>query len=280
MSFSSNVKEELSKNPINNKSNNIAELYGYLLTGNAVKSDKYIDYLTENEFNIERFYKILYNLQIDYEPIIKGKTYVARIKADDVNSLFEGVKFTEEQNKQIIKGTFCGAGSINDPNKKYHLEVYFGTLKVAEDVIRILNSFGITAKTIKKNDGYSLYMKDGEEISKFLALIGANKSVLEFEQIRVMRDMKNNVNRQVNCETANLNKVIDAALSQIEDIKFIKKMNKFEMLPVDLKIIADLRCENPEASLKELGEMLEPKLGKSGVNHRLKKIQEIAEDLK
>lgn len=144
----------------------------------------------------------------------------------------------------------------------------------------ILDEFGVTAKVIRKNENYSLYMKDGEEISKFIALIGANKSVLTYEQIRVMRDMKNNVNRKVNCETANLNKIINAAVMQIEDIKFLKKVKKFDSLSDELKQIATLRLENPDASLKELGQMLEPQLGKSGVNHRLKKIQEIVDEVR
>ena len=125
-----------------------------------------------------------------------------------------------------------------------------------------------------------LYIKEGEEISKFLALIGANKAVMRFEDIRVNRDMKNNVNRLVNCETANLNKTINASLNQVNDIKLIQKLKKFDELPEELKVIASLRIEYPEATLKELGEYLEPPLGKSGVNHRMKRIHEIAEELK
>ena len=277
MSFSANVKEELSKTALNNNENNKAELYGYLLTGNCTQEDETMQYITENEYNIERFYKILFNLEIDYEPMVKGKTYIASINKDEVKNLFKE-KYTDEQNRYIVKGAYCGAGSLNDPNKKYHLEIFFTEINNLEKVKQILENVNISAKSIKKGDGYSLYIKEGEEISKFLALIGANKSVLEFEQIRVMRDMRNNINRKVNCETANLNKVIDAALEQIEDINLLKKTKKFDALPVDLKIVAELRCENPDASLKEIGQMLEPKLGKSGVNHRLKKIQEIAKE--
>lgn len=280
MTFSSKVKEELSKSNINNKELNKAEFIGYILTGNCDYGAELIEYVTENEFNIERFYKILFNLNIDYEPIVRGKTYVAIIPTTpNVNDIInEKISLNDEKLKYVVKGAFNGAGSINDPNKNYHLEIFFKDIDNLKFVNNILNKFGIIAKSIKKSDGYALYLKDGEEISKFLALIGANKSVLEFEQIRVMRYMKNNVNRKVNCETANLNKVIDAALSQIEDIKFLKKMKKFDTLSTELKEIADLRVENPDSSLKELGEMIE--LGKSGVNHRLKKIQQIAEEIR
>ena len=126
----------------------------------------------------------------------------------------------------------------------------------------------------------TIYIKEGEEISKFLALIGATKSVLSFEEIRVVRETRNNVNRLVNCETANLNKIVNASIKQVEAIKFLKKMKKFDTMPKYLIEIAELRLENPEIGLKDLGKMLENPIGKSGVNHRLKKIQEYAEEIK
>jgi len=126
----------------------------------------------------------------------------------------------------------------------------------------------------------TIYIKEGEEISKFLAFIEAQKSVLKFEEIRVMKDLRNDVNRKVNCETANLNKTIEAAVMQIDAINFLKKMKKFEELPDSLIEIAEVRVENPEVSLKDLGNLLENPIGKSGVNHRLKKIVEIAEEIK
>jgi len=138
----------------------------------------------------------------------------------------------------------------------------------------------VNFKQINVNEKYQLYLKEGEEISRFLALIGANRAVLKFEDVRVMKEMKNNVNRKVNCETANLNKTVDAAIRQIEDINFIKKMKKFDDLPNELKDVAILRLENPDLSLKDLSELIEPPIGKSGINRRLKKIHEFAEELK
>ena len=129
---------------------------------------------------------------------------------------------------------------------------------------------------MKKKNDYAIYLKDGEEISKFLALLGANKSVLRFEEIRVQREMNNKINRIVNCETANLNKTINASIEQIEAIKKLRESKKFNKLDEPLKEIAELRLKNPNASLAELGQMLKNPVGKSGVNYRLKKIMEIA----
>ena len=131
---------------------------------------------------------------------------------------------------------------------------------------------------IEKKNGYALYTKDGDEISKFLALIGANSSVLKFEEVRVYRDIRNNVNRKVNCETANLNKVLNASVEQINAIKKLKENGKFENMEDGLKEIANLRLENPDMSLIELGKKLSTPIGKSGVNYRLKKIVKLAEE--
>lgn len=280
MSFSSEVKEELSKINIYNKENLVeAELIGYMLSVNTKKSGDCVEFITENEFNIERIYKLLFNLKIDYEPDSKRKVLVAKIKESDIKNLKKEETITDEEElKALVRGAFLGSGSLNDPNKKYHLEILFDKEEKARFVQNIIRSFGINIKFLKSNN--TIYLKEGEEISKFLALIGAVKSVLSFEEIRVLRDTKNNVNRLVNCETANLNKIADASAKQLDDIKLIKKMKKFDSLPDYLVEIAEVREENPEVSLKELGEMLETPIGKSGVNHRLKKIHEIAEEIR
>ena len=147
-------------------------------------------------------------------------------------------------------------------------------------LFRSCKSFGVYLKVLEQNDKTILYIKDSEEISKFLSLIGSNKGMLAFEDVRITKEIKNNVNRLVNCETANLNKIVNASVNQINDIKLIQKLNKFEEMPDYLKEIAILRLENPDISLKSLGERLEKPIGKSGVNHRLQKIHEYAEELK
>ena len=199
------------------------------------------------------------------------------LKMWDMNS---GMKQDEQLARLCIREAFIKSGSMNDPNKKYHLEIMFKTKKKAEEMQTLLNNFNINAKIIKREKDYMLYLKDGEEISEFLALIGANSSVIKFEEVRVLKETRNDINRLVNCETANLNKTINAAVKQIEDIKLIKKKRKFTSLPESLQEIANLRVENPDVSLVELGKMLSEPIGKSGVNHRLKKLSAIAEDLR
>ena len=199
------------------------------------------------------------------------------LKMWDMNSQ---MKQDEQLARLCIREAFIKSGSMNDPNKKYHLEIMFKTKKKAEEMQTLLNNFNINAKIIKREKDYMLYLKDGEEISEFLALIGANSSVIKFEEIRVLKETRNDINRLVNCETANLNKTINAAVKQIEDIKLIKKKRKFSNLPENLQEIAELRIANPDVSLVELGKMLSEPIGKSGVNHRLRKLSAIAEDLR
>jgi len=209
-------------------------------------------------------------------------TFSAEVKEEILNLKMWDQKSTMPQEEQIkrlhIRELFLKSGFVNNPKKDYHLEIIFSEEQKAIEIGNLLLEFGINAKTIKKGKGYMIYIKDGEEISNFLALIGAMSSVLKFEEVRVERELKNNINRAVNCETANLNKTIDAAIKQIEAIEKLKQNKKFESMPEALKEIANLRADNPHASLIELGQMLEKPIGKSGVNHRLKKILEIAEE--
>lgn len=236
--------------------------------------------VTENENNANRLKKILENLNINASTEKKGKNYIVTWSINNRENIVDIDIENEEIQKAIVRGTFMASGSINDPNKKYHLEIIFDSKENARYIFYIIEKFKIDCKLIKRKEKYSLYIKDGEEISKFLALIGASKSVMKYEEIRIVREMRNNVNRIVNCETANINKTINVAVSQIADIKYIQEKNKFEELPNNLKEIANLRIENPESSLVELGKMLKNPIGKSGVNHRLKKIQEIANELR
>ena len=283
MSFSSDIKEELSKvNNLKNKEILESEFLGYILTGNTTNNEDVLEFITENEFNIERFYRILFNLEIEYEPSIRGKVFVATInKTEKVEKLMQiKIEQNDDIQRAIVKGAFLGAGSITDPNKQYHLEICFEEKNNAEYVLNICKRFGVYLKLLELENKVQLYIKDGEEISKFLALLGANKGVLSFEDVRITKEIKNNVNRLVNCETANLNKIVNASVNQVNDIKLIQNLNKFEELPDYLKEIALLRLENPDASLKVLGEMLENPIGKSGVNHRLQKIHDFAEELR
>ena len=197
------------------------------------------------------------------------------LKMWDNNS---SLKQDEQLARLLIREAFIKTGFINDPNKDYHLEILFKSKKKTEEVKEIIQNFGIDIKFTKKDSQYMLYLKDGEEISSFLALIGANKSVIKFEEVRVIKDTRNNINRLVNCETANLNKTINAAVKQIDAIKKLKKNKQFNKLPENLKEIANLRIENPDVTYEDLGKMLSKPIGKSGVSHRLEKIVKIANE--
>ena len=205
------------------------------------------------------------------------KDELLELKMWDLGS---NMKQDEQLARLYIREAFIKSGSMNDPNKKYHLQIMFKEKAKAEEMQTLLNNFNIHAKIIKKEKDYMLYLKDGEEISEFLALVGANKSVIKFEEVRVIKETRNDINRLVNCETANLNKTINASVKQIEDINKIKKAGKYNELPETLKEVAEVRINNPEMSLIELGKLLDKPIGQSGVNHRLKKLSQISEELK
>ena len=288
MSFSSDLKEELSKiNNLNKKDEVRYELIGYLISKNATIAKRNIRYATESEYNINRFSKLLRNLNIDNEIEFDGKSFIITFKIKNLikeieikgNQLEIRNKNVENENykRAIVRGTFLGAGSINNPNKTYHLEINLSTKENMEFLYNILKECKINCKRLLNKN--SIYLKDGEEISAIIALFGANSSVLKFEDIRVQKEMNGKVNRIVNCQTANLNKTLNASVEQIDAIRKLQQSNKFNKLDDNLKEIALLRLEYPDMSLLELGKKLKEPLGKSGVNYRLKRIIKIAEDL-
>lgn len=162
----------------------------------------------------------------------------------------------------------------------YHLEIINHKKKSAVETSEIINGFGLHAKIIRRKGTYVTYLKEGENIVDFLNIIGAHKALMELENVRILKEMRNNVNRIVNCETANLDKTVNASLRQVDNIKFIQKFIGFDNLPKNLKDIAELRVLYCDLNLTELGEKLNPPLGKSGVNHRLRKLDEIAENVR
>lgn len=186
---------------------------------------------------------------------------------------------TDLRKKAYIKGAFLGSGSMTDPEKQYHLEFVTHSEEYAQELMKLLGAFGLNAKVIPRKGIYVVYIKEGEQIVDVLNILGAHNALLEAENVRIIKDMRNNVNRLVNCETANLSKTVNASVRQTEAIKFIEKTTGLSRLPDQLKEIAELRLANPGISLKELGDMLDPKVGKSGVNHRLRKIEKFAEEL-
>ncbi len=290
MSFSSDIKQELNKNSnLVNKEIVKQELLGYLLSGNtSIGKDNKIKFSTESDYNINRFSKLLTNLNINHQIDITGKTFFITIKKKEIEwlpiienkiVLTDQIGKKEEEKRAFIRGLFMGAGSVNNPENKYHLEIIVANEENLWMVKELLENLGIHIKILQTKQKNSLYLKEGEEISRFLALIGANKAVMQFEDIRVQREMRGKVNRIVNCESANLNKTINASIEQIAAIRKLKQNGKFNKLDENLKEIANLRLENPDMPLSELGKLLKNPIGKSGVNYRLKKIMEIANEL-
>lgn len=316
MSFSSDLKEELSKISNLNKKDEVKyELIGYLISKNASVVKNNVRYATESEYNINRFSKLLRNLDIDNNIEFDGKSFIITFKVknlieeveavenqleiksnvdfEDINTILSGQSEKLVQNdinnnkliviendnckRAIVRGAFLGAGSINNPSRTYHLEINLSTKNNMEFLDEILKQCNIRCKKLENNN--SIYLKDGEEISSIIALFGASSSVLKFEDIRVQKEMNGKVNRIVNCQSANLNKTLNASVEQIDAIRRLQQSNKFNNLDDNLKEIALLRLEYPDMSLVELGKKLKEPLGKSGVNYRLKRIIKIAEDL-
>ena len=289
MSFSSDIKQELNKNSnLSNKELVKNELIGYLISGNTSIEKNKIKFSTESDYNINRFSKLLSNLDINHEIDVSGKIFyitvnkknIDFVKIENNNIYLNEVSNNQEEKKALIRGLFMGSGSINNPENKYHLEIIIENTNNLEKICGILKEYDLNIKTLKTNKRCSVYIKEGEDISNFLALIGANRAVLKFEDIRIKREINGKVNRLVNCETANLNKTINASVEQIEAIRKLQKSGKFNSLDDKLKEIAILRVENPDMPLSNLGKLLKNPVGKSGVNYRLQKIIEISKEKK
>ena len=289
MSFSSDIKQELNKNSnLANKNIVKQELVGYLISGNInIVNNKEIKFSTESDYNINRFSKLLTNLDINHSIDMVGKNFVITLKTKEIDFVeydkgtvkIKEVPENQEEKKEIIRGTFMGAGSINNPEREYHLEMEVTNEQNMNIVLKLLLEFGIKAKYMEAKNKYYIYLKEGEEISKFLALIGAAKAVMKFEDIRIQKEMRGKVNRLVNCETANLNKTINASIEQIAAIRKLQENGEFKKLDDNLKEIALLRLENPDMPLIELGKKLKVPIGKSRVNYMLRKLMEIANGL-
>lgn len=182
--------------------------------------------------------------------------------------------------ESICPGVFLASGSVSDPRKSYHFEVVCAARQKAEQLQYMINSFGMGAKIVLRKKSYIVYLKEAEQIADMLNVMEAHIALMEFENIRILKDMRNTVNRKVNCETANINKTVSAAVKQLEDITYIRDTIGFGDLADGVRDVALARIAYPEATLKELGDVLTPRVGKSGVNHRLRKLSEIAEKIR
>lgn len=313
MSFSGEVKEELSRQYPAARHCQIAEVAAMLcLNGRVARNEAgefSIIFSTENESVAKKYFTLLRKtFKIDTEIFSgnsqgpkRGNTY--SVSVSDHEKMMQILKATKmlspelertgsfplasdlilQQNccrRAYLRGAFLTSGSISDPEKFYHFELVCSDQKQAGQLKELIRGFSVDAKVVERKKYYVVYVKEGAQIVELLGLMGAGISLMKLENVRILKEMRNSVNRKVNCETANINKTVHAALKQMEDIRYIRDMRGLSSLPEGLEEIARLRLEFPEATLKELGMMLKPPVGKSGVNHRLRKISEIADGLK
>ncbi|WP_028547088.1 DNA-binding protein WhiA [Paenibacillus taiwanensis] len=264
-----------------------------------------LDISTENAAIARRIYTLVKkHFQVHTELLVRKKmrlkknnVYIVRIPTQvqemlsELHIVSEGFLFTEGIDKgsvanncckrAYLRGAFMAGGSVNNPEgSSYHLEISSMYEEHCKALADLANEFGLNARCIERKKGFVFYIKEGEKIIEFLNIIGAHQALFKFEDVRIMRDMRNSVNRIVNCETANLNKTIGAAVRQIDNIRLIQKEIGLDTLPDKLKEVAEVRLAHPDINLKEVGELLKGKVSKSGVNHRLRKLDEMAERIR
>ena len=313
MSFAIKVKNELANHISNATHCRIAELAALISMCGSVMIDENNNYKirikTETQPTAEKIKKLLWKtFKVDVDISTRenayskvGRTYTLLVgDHQQALKILQATKLINENNeigenfsitnnivimkdcckRAFIRGAFMAAGSISDPNKSYHFEIKCNSEKKANQLIELLENYNIDGKMVARKGGYVVYIKEGEGIVDVLNVMEAHVSLMEMENVRILKGMSNYYNRQVNCETANIKKTVATSVRQIDDIDFIIQNKGIDYLPEKLQDIAWVRKENPDASLQELGEMLDPPLGKSGVNHRLRKICQIAQELR
>ena len=313
MSFSSKVKEELSKDCNNPRHCCIAETAAIIsMCGTVIFDEKdrvRIEIHTENVTVARKYFTLLkktYNINTDISirhssSLNKSRSYILSVNDDETArkilmtcrlmkpfgvieedfSISDSLIIQREGCKRaFIRGAFLASGSVSDPVKTYHFEIVCLSEAKAKQLQMIMETFNINARVIKRRKYFVVYVKDSSQVVDLLNIMGAYNALMDMENVRIVKDMRNNVNRKVNCETANINKTVSAAVKQIEDIRFIQMSSAFDELPESLQEMAELRVRYPEATLAELGQLLDTPVGKSGVNHRLKKISLFADELR
>ncbi|MBM7713874.1 DNA-binding protein WhiA [Siminovitchia sp. FSL H7-0308] len=308
MSFASVTKKELTNLSIKDCCTK-AELSALIrMNGSLSFSNRelIVNIQTENAAIARRIYILI---KKNYDTVVellvrkkmrlkKNNVYIVRLrdKAEpllkDLKILGDNFTFIREISPALIKkkccrrsylrGAFLAGGSVNNPEtSSYHLEIFSIYKEHNDSLCELMNSFQLNSKTLERKNGFITYLKEAEKITEFLNIVGAHSALLRFEDVRIVRDMRNSVNRLVNCETANLNKTIGAALRQVENIRYIQETVGLDLLPDKLREIAELRMAHQDVTLKELGEMVSGgQISKSGINHRLRKIDEIADKLR
>lgn len=310
MSFSRDVKEELSHQISSARHCRLAELAAILfMEGKVFGSDSkiYLRLQTENLVVARKYFTLIrktFNINIDVS--VKTNTssknnrmYTILIrKPEAVKLILQATKLSYNQDsvdmgiddpvitqnacckRAFIRGAFLASGSMSNPKKAYHLEIVVSNSEKAEQLRDLIQTFSVDAKIVMRKKNYVVYIKEGSQIVDLLNVMEAHVALMDLENVRILKEMRNSINRQVNCEAANISKTVAAASKQIEDIIYIRDTIGFGDLAEGLEDIARLRIDYPEASLKELGAMLLPPIGKSGVNHRLRKLSMIADQLR
>ena len=308
MSFSGDIKEELLFVSGNSRHCQMAELAAYMrFCGRYKESEnggRMLFLQTENKIVARKCFTLLkktFKIYVDVTARRVGGstgtiTYLLRMDEHPMCSkVAEALKTADRETegdvsplllknscckRAFLRGVYLAAGSMSDPYKGYHLELVCQKPEQAEQIQKLLQSFGLDAKTVLRKKYYVVYIKEGENIADFLNIIEAHKALMEFENTRIYKGVRNMVNRKVNCDAANINKTVSAAARQVEDIEYIRAVCGLEKLPEHLKEMAYVRLDNPEVPLGELGKLLDPPVGKSGVNHRLRKLGEFAKSLR
>lgn len=309
MSFSNDIKNELIRIPYEDDSEKVSLLAGLVRTDGTIligAGQKIsLQLVSENAAVARLAYSLMKSLfKIDSTVTIqrrnrlkKNVVYLLNVPSQSrmkilLNSLGmidqDGMFFNTDISTELtsrdnlrrayLRGVFLGSGSMTDPLRSYHLEIVTQREEYAESLIKLINNYSIFPRMSYRKENIVIYLKESEQISDFLALIGAHEALMSLENTRIQKDVRNQVNRIVNCETANMNKAINAAQRQIQTISKLAETIGLEHLPPSLKQAAEIRLAYPEMSLKELGSMMSPPVGKSGMNHRMRRLEEIAEE--
>ena len=312
MSFSGNVKEELAGHLANARHCQMAEFAAILQFCGKMNRDENGNHILSLDIENESVRKKCFTLlrktfNIDSSVMKSDEFNQEKLEHstidicdnDEIWNIFQAVKFIGEDGvfygfeepinpiliksacskRAFLRGVFLCTGSMSDPAKGYHLELVLDRERKAFQIQELLKSFDLDAKIVRRKKYYVVYLKEGSNIVDFLNICEAHVSLMEFENLRIVKEMRNSINRRVNCETANISKTVNAATKQISDIEKIRSKIGFANLPDSLREMAIVRLEHPDVSLKDLGQYLVPPVGKSGVNHRLRKLSEIAEDI-
>lgn len=304
MTYALQAKNELARRELGKECCQTAELTAFIrLSGNIQISGKRLtlNVVTSNPAVARRIFTLFkQTFNFSSELLVRRKirlrknnVYLVRISESirvreflsRLNLMRDSVLIQEldkkiRQNKccrrAYLRGAFLAAGSVSNPENSYHLEIYTDYQEQADDIAALIDTFSLSAKVTSRKNGFLVYIKDSEQIVEFLNVIGAHNALLNFENVRILKDIRNRINRLVNFETANVSKTVEAAVKQAEAIRVINEFAGLDSLEEPLRLLANLRLQNPEASLQELGEMLDPPLGKSGVNHRMRKLEKIS----